>query len=168
MSAGAGQPKRAITGRHVLFALLAFFGVIFAANGAFIWLALGTFTGLQEDGSNQRGLGYQQQLDAAAAQAARGWQLQLEHLVGADGQLLLQVALRDRDGAAVDGIAVLGQLRRPADASFDQDLTFTPEGGGRYRAAVDLAGPGQWDIWLETARHGGVPHRHRQRIWVAP
>ncbi|GAB4144832.1 MAG: FixH family protein [Sphingomonadales bacterium] len=168
MSIDTRQPKRVVTGRHVLIALLAFFGVVFAANGAFIWLALGTFTGLQEDGSYQRGRTYQHALDAAAAQAARGWRLQLDHQVGAGGALLLEVVLRDRDGAAVDGIAVHGQLRRPADAAFDQDLTFTGQGDGRYRATVPLAGAGQWDIWLETAQHGGVPHRHRQRIWVAP
>ncbi len=37
---------RPITGRAVLFGLLAFFGVVFAVNGALIFFALDSWSGL--------------------------------------------------------------------------------------------------------------------------
>ena len=39
---------RRITGRHVLFGMLAFFGVVFTANGVMMWMAARTFDGVDE------------------------------------------------------------------------------------------------------------------------
>ena len=62
---------RRITGRQVLFGILGFFGVVFAANGAFIFFALDSFTGLATDSPYQRGIEYNQTLAAAAEQRHR-------------------------------------------------------------------------------------------------
>lgn len=160
--------KRPLTGRHVLLALLAFFGVVFAANGAFVYLALGSWSGVADDNAYGRGLHYQAQLDAAKAQAARGWTLDLARQTLDDGRIRLDVLLRGPDGAPLDGLTIHGQLRRPAAAALDQAVALVPQGLGHYVADLNIPAAGQWDLWLETGGHDGVPHRHRERLWVAP
>ena len=44
----ARVPARRWTGRHVLVALLLFFGVIAAVNGAMVWFALHSWPGRSE------------------------------------------------------------------------------------------------------------------------
>ena len=48
------------------------------ANGAMIWLAFATWTGLETEGAYQKGLAYNRTLEEAEAQAALGWQVDLE------------------------------------------------------------------------------------------
>ena len=50
------RPPRRWTGWTVLFALLGFFGVIFAVNGLMVYEALSTLSGVDTDSAYQAGL----------------------------------------------------------------------------------------------------------------
>ena len=47
-----------LTGRHVLYMILGFFGVVLLANVVFVYLAMDTFTGLATEGAYVKGLSY--------------------------------------------------------------------------------------------------------------
>ncbi len=51
---------RPFTGRHLLYWLLGFFGVMMVANAIFIWLALNTFTGVISKTAYQESITYNQ------------------------------------------------------------------------------------------------------------
>ena len=64
-----------IKGKHVLFAMLSFFGVILVVNGVFTYFALSTFTGVSTDDAYRRGRAYNQTIEAAMEdQALLLWQ----------------------------------------------------------------------------------------------
>ena len=78
-------PKTGLTGRHVLLAMLAFFGVIFAVNGAFLYFALGSHSGVVAVEPYRKGLAYNQAIAAAEAQERRGWRMELPYAAGPAG-----------------------------------------------------------------------------------
>ena len=59
-----------ITGRHVLFAMLAFFAVVIGVNATMITYAVGTFSGEEEADAYRKGLDYNQTLARRSAEAA--------------------------------------------------------------------------------------------------
>ena len=84
-----------IRGRHVLIGLLAFFGLIFLANGVFVYYALTTFGGGEKGSPYRSGLRYNETLAEAARAAERGF----EGRVSYDPKTTrLALALRDRNG----------------------------------------------------------------------
>jgi len=154
-----GARERRLTGRHVLFATLGFFGIVIAANLAFVFLALDTFSGTVSDRAYQEGLAWNQRLEAAAEQQERGWRGEL--LLAGDG---LELRLTDRDGAPVGGLALTASLSRPATRAYDRSLAFIEVAPGRYAAAVDLE-PGSWLAVVEGSDASGRPFRTEARLW---
>ena len=62
-----------IRGRHVLIGMIAFFGLIFLANGIFLYYALTTFGGGEKGSPYRSGLRYNETLAEAARAAELGW-----------------------------------------------------------------------------------------------
>jgi nitrogen fixation protein FixH len=160
----ASAPR--LNGRHVLAALLGFFAVVMAANGVFVWLALGSFTGIEAPHAYRSGLHYNQELANAAAQAALGWRAEID-VASQDHATTLRVTVRDAAAKPLDGLVVSAVWRRPTQAAWDREVTLEPAGPGRYAASLALPAPGQWDLRL-TARHPaqGGSYRIDRRILV--
>ena len=68
-----------IRGRHVLIGMIAFFGLIFLANGIFLYYALTTFGGGDTGSPYRSGLHYNETLAEAARAAERGWKAELTY-----------------------------------------------------------------------------------------
>ncbi|HEY5598161.1 MAG TPA: FixH family protein [Kiloniellales bacterium] len=155
-----------LTGRHVLIAVLAFFGLVIAVNAVFIVLALGSWSGLSTDDAYRRGLAYNETLSQADAQRALGWQARLTLEPLADGQARLSAAFADSAGTPLVDLAVSGELRRPTSAAADRPVTLSARGPGLY--AVDLALPlrGQWDASLRAESRDGKMFVVEGRLWL--
>jgi nitrogen fixation protein FixH len=151
--------ERRLTGRHVLIATLAFFGFVVAANLAFVFLALGTFSGTVSDRAYQEGLAYNERLAAAAEQRSRGWTGSLTLLP--EG---LSLTLEDRDGTPVSGLALVARLSRPATRAFDSNVLLTELVPGRYVAPAELAS-GNWLVVIEGSDAAGRSFRTEGRLW---
>jgi nitrogen fixation protein FixH len=158
-----GKP---LTGRHVALMLAAFFGLMFAVNGAFVYFALGSFSGLSEDDAYKRGLTYNEEIDHRARQLARGWQpaLSFEQTAAAEGTIIFSIL--DPDGRSIEDLEVVATIRRPVIDGTDQSLSvmYSEE---NYTADITLMGSGQWDVSILA--HGGgyeEPYRLDKRIWV--
>ncbi|MFC4272880.1 hypothetical protein GQF03_09460 [Sneathiella chungangensis] len=155
-----------LTGRHVALMLAAFFGLMFAVNGAFVYFALGSFSGLSETDAYKRGLAYNEEIDHKARQNARGWQpaFSFEQTGATKGRLVLDI--RDANGVALHDLDVEAIIRRPVIDGTDQTVALRYD-GSKFTAEITLTAPGQWDISL-LATGGGYdePYRLDKRIWV--
>ena len=154
-----------VTGRHVLFATLAFFGVIAAVNAGMIYLAVTTFSGLETQNAYVRGLSYNDVLRDAEAQKALGWQVSLDH-EHREGRLELDARFLDKAGQPLDGLEVAVVLTRPTTQGHDLGLALAGLGEGRYRGELDVPLPGQWDLQTEARRDGRTLHTLEQRLWL--
>lgn len=150
MSTQAGRSSWELKGWHVLAALLAFFAAIITVNVGFAMVAVNSFPGEDVRRSYLQGLNYNDALAERRRQAALGWQVQAV-MEGEAGQVRLVVQLRDRNGVPINGVAVSGDLRWPADERLDRTLTFVPEGDGRYVASLTDLRPGCWRLRARAA-----------------
>ena len=154
-----------IRGRHVLIGIVAFFGLIFLANGIFLYYALTTFGGGEKGSPYRSGLRYNETLAEAARAAERGLSAELAYDAKA-GRLIFN--LRDKSGEPVAGLHFAANVGRPATDREDVSTKFREVEGGRYAAELTLA-PGQWVVELhsdELSREGDPTYRLKQRVIV--
>jgi nitrogen fixation protein FixH len=146
------QPR----GWWIPWTFVALFLVVAAVNGAMIWLAVGSFPGLVTDKAYDRGLAYNRNLEAAAAQAALGWKLRIDSRWLGPTQLEIEAVLTDAGGVPVDGARVRGELSRPAEAGGEFLVELQGLGQGVYRAATPVTRFGVWDLHLVVERDGAL------------
>ena len=147
-----------ITGRHVLFAMLAFFGVIIAVNFTMATLAGLSWTGLEVKNSYVASQDYNDKLQTADRQKALGWKSSLSLT---DGELRL--VLLNSAGTGIAGARIEGNFKRPVQERDDYPVAFTEIGAGQYRA-VPPETPGLWDVDLTVHVPASTPYRQIFRI----
>jgi nitrogen fixation protein FixH len=155
-----------INGRHVLFGFLVFFGIMFAVNGVFVYVATTTFSGISTDDAYRRGLRYNDAIFANKAIQASGW----THVTSLEGSRAV-VAVQHADGAPVSGLALHGRVGRPATDAQDLEITFRSDGDGRYVAETGGLASGQWQL-VVTVQPGAnakiPPYELAARLWSNP
>lgn len=160
------KDPKAITGRTVLAWLLGFFAVVFAANAVFIYLALGSFPGVEVESSYEAGQAYNSEIAAARAQAELNWQVATEIVrTGAEGGKLV-VTAADADGTPLYGVTLNALLRNPVHEGADVAVTLTADGGGRYVGTVDGLANGNWTLILEIEQDGTRKFRSENRFFL--
>ena len=165
-----GRTEGGIQGWHVLAGMLAFFGVIFAVNGFFLFSALKTHTGIVSKQPYRKGLDYNDRIVAEARQQQLGWSQTLE-LNTADGTVDLKLA--DRHDMAISGLSIIGYIGRPSTEQHDVALILSEASApGTYRAKTGHLQAGNWLIQLEaqqqTAEGPETVYRMRKRLWLKP
>ena len=139
---------RPFTGRKFLITILAFFGVILAANLTMAWFAVRDFRGVVVDSGYVASQHFNADEAALAEMRARGWALSVE---APGGRPLLSVA--DAAGDPVSGLAVTATALRPLDQHDDQSLTMVETAPGLY-AAQEALKPGRWKLALAAEGAG--------------
>jgi nitrogen fixation protein FixH len=168
-SAHPSNSPRAGIGRFlphwVPMLFIAGFLVVLGVNGALIYFAQDTFSGLDTQNPYERGLDYNKTLAAEAAVQRLGWQSKTAIVSAGDGTRSLEVRITDRDGRPLSGLKMVAYLVRPSNQGLD--LTVEPRalGDGRYGASFVLPAPGQWDVRL-VARYDDVAWQHSERLFV--
>jgi nitrogen fixation protein FixH len=162
------RSSKGLTGRHVLVIMIAFFGVIFAANGALLYAALSTYSGLVAQDPYRKGLQYNQRIDAAAKQDQLGWQEDAR----LDGQKFT-LFLHDAGHSPVAGLGLSGVISRPSTDRHDVGIQLREVQPGQYVAPLDALDPGAWIVNLEAseAKPGSgqtIVYRMRKRLWLKP
>ena len=170
MSEESKAGGREITGRHVLWAMIIFFGLIFAANGAFLYEALSTYSGVVSNEPYRKGLAYNERIAADKVQQALGWNSEIALTESGDG---LDIVLNDRNGNPVTGLGFDGRIGRPATQAMDVTLDIKESAPGRYKAAFARLADGAWEVELaakELTRNGDkIVWRAKKRIrWTTP
>jgi nitrogen fixation protein FixH len=155
-----------IQGRHVLAALVAFFGVMFVVNAIFVYFAVATFSGGDTSDPYRKGLHYNDTLAAAQRQEERGWQTEVAY---ESETKRLTLSFLDKAMAPVAGLHVAATLGRPATDQEDRRVVFKEASHGVYDATVDIP-PGFWLISIDSRREGdglADAYRLKRRLFVA-
>ncbi|CAN1563260.1 COG5456 Predicted integral membrane protein linked to a cation pump [Rhabdaerophilaceae bacterium] len=147
---GFPAPSFVLKGKHVLIALLCFFGVVFTVNGIMMSIALTTMPGLDA----RNGYDVSQQFNRnefarGAAQADKGWQSDAS-LALSGTMLNLSIAFRSREGRPITGVAVKVHLAHPASRRLDRLVSLTSLDNGIYVARVENIEPGAWGLSIEA------------------
>ncbi|WP_316859038.1 FixH family protein [uncultured Cohaesibacter sp.] len=153
MGTKSEKGEKKLTGRHVLYWLFGFFGVMFIANGFFVYYARSTWPGVVEDSPYEASQNYNKTLKQAAAQDARNWHLAVSFEKGGK-DVLLSIDARDDKGAPLSDLTILANVGRPATEDFDHHLTLAPSSDGLYRAAIGSLSPGRWRVKIEALQQG--------------
>jgi nitrogen fixation protein FixH len=141
------------------------FGIVVAVNGALIYFAQSSFSGLDTERPYERGLDYNRALSGAAAQAELGWRGEITLAAAPDGRHEIAVRFADGEARPIDGLSVTAFLRRPASAGMDQEVALQRQGNGRYAAEIALPALGQWDIRV-VARDGALSWQESERLFA--
>ncbi|MGE0848457.1 MAG: FixH family protein [Hyphomicrobiaceae bacterium] len=160
-------PRRTgLRGGHVLGIFLGFFAAVFLVNGAMIYSAVTTHSGLVANEPYRKGLHYNERIAADGRQASLGWTETLE--VGRDGSVRL--ALTEADGRPVRGVSIAGVLGRPSTNRHDLALTLVEASPGRYEARTSPLAEGNWLLSLEARLYEAADpiYRMRRRVWLKP
>jgi nitrogen fixation protein FixH len=166
--AAAMQPGEGTRRGHwIPWAFVAFFGIVLAANGALIWFAFQSWTGLATGSAYQRGLAYNRTLEAAKQQAALGWKVGFSFEQTGERQAMIELTLEDRHGDLLESAKVEATIVRPTHAGYDFVQTLAHRTAGRYQALLDLPLPGQWEIRI-VAAEGGDAYRLTERVYLRP
>ena len=159
------KPTWQVTGRTVLYCLLGFFGVVFAANGVLIVDALSTFGGVETESAYQAGRRFETDVAMVKAQDARQWRVDAKLTPSSVGTVRLDIDARDATGAALRGMEAAAVFERPTDRRLDRSITVAADGSGHFHGSADVPA-GQWDLVIELARQGDVLFRSKNRIIV--
>ena len=155
---------RVLTGRQVLLGFLAFFGVIFAVNGFFLYAALSTHSGVVSVEPYRKGLAYNDRIAADQRQADIGWTAVLQ--VSENGHT--ELSLTDRSKIAVQGRIVTASFDRPATPQLAKTVTLVEAAPGRYSSTSAVLAPGNWVANVEVRDAAGQEpaFRMRKRLWL--
>jgi nitrogen fixation protein FixH len=154
------QP-RTFTGRHMLAAMVAFFGVIVAVNVTMAIFAMKSWTGLVVKNSYVASQEFNDRAEAGRAQAALGWDVELTY---SDGELRYRLVRENGAAVALTGLEVV--LGRPAYEAEDTTIALTPISDGGFGGNVKL-GDGQWIVRVSAEAGLAKPWLDIRRIYVS-
>lgn len=136
-----------------------FFAVIFAVDGIYIYLAKKTWRGLATEDGYQKGLHYNQTIEAVKKQQELGWKSEIKR----DGKIL-RFSLKDKKNNLIKNAKVIAKITRPVQEGYDfeQELIFDAKNSA-YIAKIDFPIKGQWDIDI-IASVGDIIYQDSKRI----
>ena len=166
MTAGSGmQQPKTFTGKTMLIWLFGFFGVIFVANGALVWLAESSFPGVTVDSSYKASQAYNQSIATAREQAARGWEVDAGLSRTSEAAAHLEVTALDKTKAPLTGLAFSATLQHPAhDGNIS--VMLEDQGSGRYSADLSDVPAGNWYLVLEARSGEERVFRSENRLFL--
>ena len=155
---------RPLTGRAVLFMLIAFFGVVIGVNLLMMRLAIDTLPGTDVESAYRASLAYEHEIQTAHEQDSRHWRVEAtvarSGIEGAD----IRISVQDKNGAPMTGLDFSGRLERPTDKRADRAVTLTEVGAGIYKGRAEGVPAGQWNFVLEGDARGKRVFRSRNRV----
>lgn len=128
----------------VPWAFVGGFVVVLVANGALVYFAFDSWTGVATEDAYAKGLAYNEEIGDARAQESRGWRVTLDFTSDGPQRGKLDLDLKDRFGTPITGARVAARLVRPTHEGHDLEVELTERGGGRYAAELELPLAGQW------------------------
>jgi nitrogen fixation protein FixH len=159
----AQAPQRELTGRQVLFALIAFFSVVATVNVVMMRAAISTFGGVEAGNAYRAGLAFNRDIAAAESQDARHWSVEARIARRTAEAADLTINLREASGAPPTSVGVVARLTHPASARLDHTIGLRETAPGIFTGETD-APSGQWDLFIDVSRAGETLFRSKSRI----
>lgn len=155
-----------ITGKHVLFFFILFFGIIFTVNGYMIYVSQSSWTGLETKDAYRKGLKYNQKLSKSEAQNTRGWTMDLARKKLDDGGFSFTAIPKDKAGEGLSGLKLSVRLKRPTHEGIDRDFALKETGVGVYTGQTSQVPLGKWYLFITAARKGEVLYRSKNDLYL--
>ena len=155
-----------LTGKHVLFLFIAFFGIIFVVNARLIYLSQTSWTGLETDDAYRKGLKYNQQLSSSEAQNTRNWTMTLVQNKGPKGELMLTATPKDHAGEQLSGLALSVELKRPTHEGIDKTFSLKEIKLGTYAGQIEKISLGKWYLFVTATRGKEVLYRSKNELYL--
>jgi nitrogen fixation protein FixH len=158
--------RQGLRGGHVLAVFLCFFATVFVVNGALIYSAISTYSGLVANEPYRKGLHYNERIAADERQVRLGWRDTLE--VGRDGHV--RMILTQANDRPVRGMRVAGVLGRPSTDRHDIALQLVEVSPGQYEVRTSPLAEGNWLLSLDVREDSVADpiYRTRRRMWLKP
>lgn len=151
---------------YIPLAFILFTITYMALDGVFIYLANRTYNGVVTTNAYQKGLAFNEVLQANKAQEKLGWQTKLE-IAYSDSALIITFKLNDRQQLAIGNAEVKAMLQRPTHEGEDISFTMQEREPGIYRASLPKVEPGQWELRIKTKAQN-TEYYHHQRLKLMP
>lgn len=148
------------TGRHMLYIMIAFFGVIIAVNLVMLTVATRSWTGLVVKNSYVASQKFNDVLSAAEKQKRLGWKSGVVVTTRS-----AKVRITGSESSPVAGLSVKLALSRPVHEAEDRTLELLETAPGEYAVEADL-GSGVWNAELMATSASGQDYRMIHRIFV--
>lgn len=124
-------------GKLIFIYFLAFFALIIVVNSIFIYVALGTHSGVVTEQPYEKGLAFNETLAKAKAQ------VNLEHTVSYESGVL-------RWSLPMGNAVVNANIVRPVQDGYDFEIPLKHMGGGIYEANPTFPLKGAWTANLKA------------------
>jgi nitrogen fixation protein FixH len=137
------QSQKSPKDKYILFAFLAFFGVIFILDGIFVYIAVSTQTGVVTERAYEKGLEYNDVLAHAKNQP------NLNDTVSFKDKIL-RWDLRNENNKAIKNAVTTARIIRPIQDGHDFDIILNYKNNGIYEAELEFPFKGLWVAKLES------------------
>ncbi len=129
--------------RYIPYYFVAFFILLAAADGFFVYLATSTHTGVVKEHAYEIGLQYDKIIAAKQQQDSLGWHVDIQ--LAANNILVVDIS--DKFVQPIVGAELTAYFVRPtmAGADFLVKLQADEQTAGRYSAVVEFPLKGLWD-----------------------
>lgn len=146
--------------RWIPYSFVAFFALIAVLDGYFVFLAVSTNTGIVTEKAYEKGLNYNQTLNAAAEQEQMGVR---DSILYKDG--VLTWILRDVHNQPITDAKATVKVIRPTQDGYDFARDLTPVGNGVY--SVPLLPPlsGAWNVKLHAQWEMEISDKEDKEKW---
>ncbi len=144
-----------MTGRRVWWYFVAFFGLVVSVNAVMVTLAIRTHSGIVTEHPYEKGLAYNQVVEAEKQQEALGWKGIINYKNNA-----LFFDLRDQNNQAITPERTTATITRPTQQGMDFTIELK-----NTETPVDFPAKGLWEVRVDAV-HEGVHYQQSKRIVV--
>lgn len=144
-----------MTGKRVFWYFSVFFGFIAAVNAVMMTLAIRTHRGVVTDHAYEKGLAYNQVVEAKSKQEVLGWKGSINY-----ANSMLSFTLQDKNHLLLIPDKATATIIRPTE----QDMDFTVELKDT-QTEVNFPVKGVWDVRVD-ATVGDKPFQQTKRIII--
>lgn len=160
---GGERVQQPLTGRFVLFSLIAFFAVVTAVNAVMIRYAVQTMPAIDVRNAYEASQNYNGDIARAHEQAELGWTANVDLTAAAQGG---RVAVRfaGRNGEPVRGLQVVLTFSHPVNRKEDRMLALTEVAPGQYSGQMPASAHGVRNLEIQARRDDRRVFRSRERV----
>ncbi|MGB9151678.1 MAG: FixH family protein [Alphaproteobacteria bacterium] len=151
------QPTQSLpkpSDRWIPWYIFGFFGLLIIILVPMAIIAVRTNTGIVTDNPYEKGLAYNNSIQAEQRQEALKWQGHLTVETLASSNVKATFSLADASGAPLDKADVKLWFVRPTQDGIDRNMALHERSGGQYSAEFSLPVRGLWEARVSVMKDG--------------
>ena len=128
--------------KRIPWYFVSFFVGLVILNVIFVSIAVDSYPGLVTTNAYEKGLAYNDMIDAKEKQDALGWHTDITFTEAGHVRIFLQ----DKEGKAISDAVISAEIGRVINDDDDMALIMQEKGRGYYESRENFATKGQWNI----------------------